>query len=295
MVLSITMQSPSNEMDVYVSELQKKFDRLKVLYEQFFMGIEKIEPLTARKELTRTILNLQQTHLRGTGLRFKVATLIQKWNIYQSYWNRTMRDIEAGRYVRHVATARRRAESKGLPFPAEEMGLHLPRRTHPHPAEPRDDGPPEDLKEYAEGPPPPPVQAPAADPKSSSPALPAIPPSPPGDLTPTPPPPSSSPSIPRPTAPVPAGPRVPGRSSPSVPQTIGSVPGMSEPELRALHQRVVAAQRALGEPVEMRFETLVVQLARQVPKLMSEHACKSVSFDVVTRDGRVKLKPSPQK
>src|SRR5581483_8874091 len=80
--------------------------------------------LTARKELTRAIVGLQQVHLRQTGLRFRVATLIQKWNIYQGYWNRTNRDIEAGRYTRHVATARRHAEAAGLSFPAEAMGLH---------------------------------------------------------------------------------------------------------------------------------------------------------------------------
>src|SRR6185295_17824727 len=114
-----------DEMEVHLNELLKKFDRLKVLYEQYFMGIEKMEPLTARKELMRAIIELQQKHVRNTGLRFKSQTLIQKWNIYQGYWNRTTREIETGRYVRHLQTARRRAEQKGLPFPAEEMGLHL--------------------------------------------------------------------------------------------------------------------------------------------------------------------------
>jgi hypothetical protein len=73
------------------------------------------------------------------------------------------------------------------------------------------------------------------------------------------------------------------------------VPGLSTTELRELHQRVVQAQRSLGEPVEMRFETLVAQLSRQVPKLLTEHGYKSVTFEVITRDGKVKLKPSPQK
>jgi hypothetical protein len=245
------------------------------------MGIEKIEPLTARKELTRAILNLQQTHLRGTGLRFKVATLIQKWNIYQSYWNRTMRDIEAGRYVRHVATARRRAESKGVPFPADEMGLHMPLLTNPHHQEP------DELRQ---------------PPGPSSPEDQASPPSPPGQTSSSPPGQPSQPgqasqpgvsSQPRQPSPSSSQPRL--SRPPEKPVAIPPSLGMSEAELRALHQRVVSAQRELGDPVEMRFETLVVQLSRQVPKLLAEHECKSVTFDVITRDGKVKLKPSPQK
>src|SRR5579883_2841575 len=117
------MPAPASEMDIFLSDLAKKFERLKILYEQYFMGIEKIEPAVLRKEVSRAVQGLQQTPLRGTGVRFKAANLIQKWNIYTSYWNRTMRDIEAGRYVRDVARARRRAEQAGVSFPAAEMGL----------------------------------------------------------------------------------------------------------------------------------------------------------------------------
>jgi hypothetical protein len=231
------MQSASNDLEVFVSELQKKFDRLKVLYEQYFMGIEKIEPQTARKEISRAILSLQQMHLRNTGLRFKVATLIQKWNIYQGYWNRTIREIEAGRYVRHVATARRRAEQQGLEFPAEEMGLHLP--PHPAPAlRPADRARPAEAQRQ---PPAPDGHPPAAG------------------------------------APLPP------------------IPGMSSDEIQALHRRIVEAQQMAGETTLIRFDALVAQLARQVPKLMDEHGCTEVKFEVVTRDGRVRLKPKPVK
>ena len=89
--------SSTEELEVFVGELQKKFDRLKVLYEQFFMGIEKIEPATARKEIARGIGSLQGVHVRGTGVRFKIASLIQKWNIYQSYiWFYGAKSVIAG-------------------------------------------------------------------------------------------------------------------------------------------------------------------------------------------------------
>src|SRR5262245_40385935 len=79
-----------------LSELANKIERVKVLYEQYFMGIEKMEPSVARKEIQRAMLQLQQMYIRNTGLRFKFNTLLQKWNIYITYWNRILREIEAG-------------------------------------------------------------------------------------------------------------------------------------------------------------------------------------------------------
>jgi hypothetical protein len=65
--------------------------------------------------------------------------------------------------------------------------------------------------------------------------------------------------------------------------------------MRALHQRIVTAQRAAGEQAHMKYEVLVAQLSRQVPRLMEEYRCDAVTFDVVTKDGKVRLKPRPGK
>lgn len=282
--------SSTEELEAFVGELQKKFDRLKVLYEQYFMGIEKIEPLTARKELARGVMGFQGVYVRSTGVRFKIASLIQKWNIYQSYWNRTMREIEQGRYVRHVAAARRRALQAGVEFP-EEMALNVPAAALRDLAATL----PDNYKPTAEEEPAPP-SPPAPPSLSSGPA--ALPPPPPARSA------SGANAQARPASGVNAQPGSQRSVPPPLPPEVrpparpvsGSapaVPGYSEESLRELHRRVVSAQRSAGEATEMRFETLVSQLSRQVPKLITEHGCKAVAFDVVTRDGKVKLKPSP--
>ena len=70
----------AEDIAAQLAELAQKMDRLKVLYEQYFMGIERIEPQVARKEVSRAMLLLQQRYIRNTGLRFKFNTLLQKWN-----------------------------------------------------------------------------------------------------------------------------------------------------------------------------------------------------------------------
>ena len=118
---SQTEQQQQSSLDIaeVLKELELKIDRLKVLYEQYFMGIEKMEPQVARKEVTRSMLLLQQQYIRNTAMRFKFNTMLQRWQLYITYWNRTLREIENGTYVRHLAKAKRKAEREGRELPAE--------------------------------------------------------------------------------------------------------------------------------------------------------------------------------
>src|SRR5437868_9365149 len=109
----------NQDLGELLTELGNKIERLKTLYEQYFMGIEKMEPQVARKEVTRVMLNLQQQYIRNTALRFKFNTMLQKWNIYITYWNRVLREIENGTYVKHLQKAKRKAEREGRELPAE--------------------------------------------------------------------------------------------------------------------------------------------------------------------------------
>src|SRR5690242_11957411 len=93
------------------------------------MGIEKVEPQIPRKDVTRTLLVYAQQHIRNTGQRFRFHSLQQKWNIYTTYWNRTMREIENGTYRRDVARLGRRLEREGEDLPEEaRFELKLKRR-----------------------------------------------------------------------------------------------------------------------------------------------------------------------
>ncbi len=109
------------DIEELLSDLEHKIDRLKILYEQYFMGIEKIEPQTARKEITRKMIEITQLNIRNTGIRYRFNALGQKWGVYQTYWNRTLREIEKGTYIRNVARVGREAVRKGQEIPEEVL------------------------------------------------------------------------------------------------------------------------------------------------------------------------------
>lgn len=95
------------ELDVALEELETRLERLRALYEQYFLGFEKIEPSVARKDVDRRIYLLRREKIRNTGKRFKLQTIIQRYNTFQQYWQRICREIENGTYKRHLARAER--------------------------------------------------------------------------------------------------------------------------------------------------------------------------------------------
>jgi hypothetical protein len=95
------------ELDVALEELETRLERLRALYEQYFLGFEKIEPSVARKDVDRRIYVLRREKIRNTGKRFKLQTIIQRYNTFQQYWQRICREIENGTYKRHLARAER--------------------------------------------------------------------------------------------------------------------------------------------------------------------------------------------
>jgi hypothetical protein len=113
------------ELDVALEELENRLERLRALYEQYFMGIERIEPQIPRKDIDRRIYVLRREKIRNTAKRFKLQTIISRYNTFQQYWQRICREIENGTYKRHVIRAERIAPGQLLTIAARKrLGRH---------------------------------------------------------------------------------------------------------------------------------------------------------------------------
>jgi len=115
------------EIEEQLDDLDKRVDRLRVMYEQYFMGIQKQAPSVLHSECERRIRELTQLQIRNTGLRYRFATITQKFGSYNTYWRRTLREIEAGRYVRDLNRVKRKAMAEGEEIPAEILAA-MPKR-----------------------------------------------------------------------------------------------------------------------------------------------------------------------
>lgn len=78
-------------------------------------------------------------------------------------------------------------------------------------------------------------------------------------------------------------------------QVVKTIPGVSENELRNLHQQYVAARQTSGENTKVSYEGLVGSLAKQVPRILEQPGVKGVRFEVTTKDGKAIVKAIPEK
>jgi hypothetical protein len=311
-------------LELQIGELDVAIDRLRSLYDQYFMGIERIEPAVPRKDVERKIHVLRKEQIRNTALRFRFQMILQRYNTFQSHWQRICREIENGTYKRHVYRADRR---RSAPPPAAE----------PEPVAP----PPRDLaseleeldREFAP-PPPKPVALPAArvlpvaesvaaralGPRVSVLPAPRPPPLPSAAKLSLPPavalpkvslPPAVAPpkvSLPPAVAPPKASPVPHASALPKSPPAPHASPeakvapgpaappprhddGLPEYRVRQLYVEYVEAKRRQKESTAaLTYEGLAESLRSSSARLREKHG-KPVDFEVGIKDGKAVLRP----
>jgi hypothetical protein len=112
-------QEKGAEIEELLDALEKQIERLRVMYEQYFLGILKVAPSHLHTDAERKVRDVTQLQIRNTALRYRFATLTQKFGAYNTYWKRTLRQIEQGRYVRDLAKITSKFEELGEDIPAE--------------------------------------------------------------------------------------------------------------------------------------------------------------------------------
>ncbi len=120
------LDAESKELEERLDAMESRVDRLRSLYEQYFQGIEKIEPSMERNAVHHQLQQMRKTRTRNTALRFRLNQLIARVNTYETYWSRISRQIEDGTYHRDLFMARYRSRAKKEPAPQEGAGEKKP-------------------------------------------------------------------------------------------------------------------------------------------------------------------------
>lgn len=108
---------PSTEFEAQLADAETRLSRLKSLYEQYFQGLERLEPLKPRQDFDHSLKQLQKRPPRNTALKFRLNSLRQRFVTYQTYWNRVARQIEEGTYQRDIKRLRRKQAAAAASSP----------------------------------------------------------------------------------------------------------------------------------------------------------------------------------
>ncbi len=113
--MALDKQPSQREIDGMLQHLEQRIDTLKKRYERYFLGIEQRPPVAMRKQVVREVFELEQTYIGNTAQRFRLRSLVQRFNTHKTRWNRIMRQIEQGTYHRDRKRAERRKRQRGAP------------------------------------------------------------------------------------------------------------------------------------------------------------------------------------
>jgi hypothetical protein len=104
-----TQQLPQEKLAEELDEVEEDFKDLQVLYEKYFLGIDRKPPDDQRKSVGRRIRLMRTTTVKNTALKFHINTMFAKLLSYERMWDRTLREMEEGTYRRDVFKAKIRA------------------------------------------------------------------------------------------------------------------------------------------------------------------------------------------
>ena len=261
-------KEPLNQ-EAVVTEFEHKLSRVRVLYEQYFLGIEKREPTIPLKDVVRLMRDLDKERINNTRLRYRYRSLVARFNTYRTYWHRTIRAINNGTYHRDVARLRRKMAAEGINVAMPRSGrMKNPKEVEKavteafrQQAEQKKKGTkkPKHRKSPAN------IRGKAADDIKKD---------------------------------VETGYDSKGGGLKEaktseyqpVPQTTGLPKNFSDDKMRSLFRRYVKAKKMCGEDVsKVQYESLVRTVSTQAPKVQEVHKGREVDFDVVIRKGRVIL------
>lgn len=259
------------QFEATLADAENRMRRLRMLYDQWFHGLERTEPRIPRQETDRVMALLRNNPQRNTALRFRYNQLVQRYTTYTNHWQRISRQIEEGTYKRDVARARRRFGTPGeagqdrTALEGYELDIDVDLEAE------------YDAVTQITEPPvaPTPTAAKPAPPKVAPPQVSKAPPVPPAAAAgikarAKPPPPANSPN-----------------NAPA--STAG---GVSDDQIASIYKRYMAARRDNSERVDnVKLESLAKTVREMMPKLTQKHAGKQIDFDVVVKDGKVALKP----
>jgi hypothetical protein len=304
----------AKEIEAAVGDLETSVDRLRGLYEQYFMGIERIAPAVVHKEVERRLYALRKEQIRNTAVRFRFQMILQRYNTYQTHWQRICRQIEEGTYKRDVMRAQRRmgAAPSQAPKPtaAAEEPVAIPHDPVPEmPDAPKrlledDLVPPSSMKPLSQ---PPPLtfqklelddldafgnldlSAAMKPPTSNRPAAPATRPPVPRSAAPVPPvspAKTAAPPVP-PAGQKPQPPPLPPKKPP--PPVPAQTQGLSDARIKQIYAQYVETRQSQQEKTTpLSYDALAKSLKESSARLKEKHG--NVDFEVAVKEGKTILR-----
>lgn len=103
-----------------MDEAEQKMFLLKINYEKYFSGLERIEPLRERDDIRRMVREMELIPMNAAAQRFKFQTLKARFQSMELYWTRNLVQIERGTHPKQKFKADLKVQPKVETVSAEQ-------------------------------------------------------------------------------------------------------------------------------------------------------------------------------
>jgi hypothetical protein len=121
-----TQPLPQEKLAEELDEMDQGIVELQVLYEKYFLGIDRRPPDRERKVVSDRMRTLKTTYVKNTALKFRLHTLFAKLISFERMWDRTLREMEDGTYHRDVFKAKLHANRGEQKQQQQASSFHIP-------------------------------------------------------------------------------------------------------------------------------------------------------------------------
>ncbi|MBQ4334461.1 MAG: hypothetical protein IJC63_03740, partial [Myxococcaceae bacterium] len=80
----------NEEISREIAAIDAELAKLRIRFDQHFLGIERKSPIADLEALGRRVRALKSAFLNNTALKFRVETLHQKFKTYEQLWLKTL-------------------------------------------------------------------------------------------------------------------------------------------------------------------------------------------------------------
>ena len=97
-------------LDVELDQLEANLNELRIQFEQYFVDVLPQPPVQQQKDVVRQIKKLLRAPFKNSQTRFRLRTLVTRYQTYHTYWERVMKQREEGSYFKDVFKAEMRVK-----------------------------------------------------------------------------------------------------------------------------------------------------------------------------------------
>lgn len=112
-----------------IAAVEADLTKLRIRFEQHFIGIERKSPVADLEALGRRVKMLKGAFFNNTALKFRVETISHKFSTYEQLWLKTLKEIEEGTYRKDLMRARMNNLRKGTAGTPPKPGIPKPEDT----------------------------------------------------------------------------------------------------------------------------------------------------------------------